>query len=75
MEREWVEIREAEDVTADHINEAADMREGLYGGDPLPWSEVIDKLEGYREDWGDKMDSPAIKHLQREVRKLLRERA
>lgn len=71
---EWIEIRTAEDVTPAHISEAADMREGLYGGSPLSWSEVIDKLEGYREDWGSDMESPAIKHLQREVRRVLRER-
>ena len=71
---EWTEIREAKDVTPAHIEEAADMREGLYGGYPLSWDDVISRLEGYREDWGSEMDSPAIKHLQREVRRLLRER-
>lgn len=74
MDHEYVEIRTAEDVTPAHIEAAADMREGIYGGIPLSWGEVIDKLEGYREDWGSEMDSPAIKHLQREVRKLLKER-
>ena len=69
-----MDIRTVEDVTAGHIEEAADMRGGLYGGKPLSWMEVIDKLEGYDDDWGSSMESPAIKYLQREVRRELRER-
>jgi hypothetical protein len=68
------EIREPGDVTEAHIEEAAEMRDGIYGGVPLDWHEVIYKLETLDEDWGDSMESPAIKHLQREVRKLLKER-
>lgn len=65
-------IRNPADVTADHIEDAASMRAGEYGGEPLSWDEVIDRIESGDEDWGNSMDSPAIKHLQREVRKLLR---
>lgn len=68
------EIREAGDVTEAHIEEAADLREGLYGGERVPWNEVIDRIEASDEDWGTTMDSPAIKHLQRETNRVLRER-
>lgn len=67
-------IRESADVTEAHIEDAADMREGLYGGVPSTWTEVIDRLESDREDWGSDMLSPAILHLQRETRRVLRER-
>lgn len=71
---EYREIRTADDVTDDHIETAADCREGLYGGEKLDWLETIDWIEGRDEDWGSDMESPAIKHLQREVRRVLRER-
>lgn len=74
MEYEWTEIRTAEDVTSEHIEEAADMREGQYGGTPLNWGEIIDKLEGGYEDWGSSIDSPAIRFLKRETNRVLRER-
>lgn len=74
MEREITKIRVPTDVTEAHIQEAADMREGLYGDRRLPWEEVIDRLEGYTEDWGDQMDSPAIRYLQQQVRRELRGR-
>jgi hypothetical protein len=67
------EIRQAIDISPEHIEEAASMRAGEYGGEVLTWDEVIDRLErGSDEDWGTAMDSPAIKHLQREVRARLR---
>lgn len=72
---EYKEIREPGDVTQAHIEEAAEMREGIYGGVPLDWQEVIDRLETSDEDWGSSMESSAIKYLQKEVRKLLRERS
>lgn len=65
-------IRTAADVTADHIEDAAAMRAGEYGGEPLSWEDVIDKLEQADEDWGTSMTSDAIKYLQREVRAALR---
>jgi len=68
------EIKDAADVTPAHIEEAADMREGQYGGYPLPWEEIIDRLQTYDEEWGSTMDSPAIKYLQSETRRVLRER-
>ncbi len=70
----WVEIRDREDVTDTHVEEAADCREGLYGGVPLTWDEVISRVEGRNEDWGSSMDSPAIRELQRRTRLLLKER-
>lgn len=73
MDREWNEIREAADVTEAHIEEAVDMRSGLYGGVKLPWQDVISQLESGDDDWGDSMESPAIKHLQREVNRRIRE--
>jgi hypothetical protein len=74
MAAEYRPIRTAEDVTAAHIETAADCREGLYGGEKLSWLEVIDRVEASDEDWGSDMTSPAIKHLQREVRRVLSER-
>lgn len=68
------EIRLASDVTEAHIEEAADCREGLYGGVPLDWHDTIAQVEGRDEDWGDSMESEAIRYLQRETRKRLRER-
>ncbi len=68
------EIRQESDVTAEHIEEAADLREGLYGGEPVSWYETIDRIEASGEDWGQSMDTPAIKYLQRETRRVLRER-
>ena len=72
--REIKRIETAEDITQQHINDAADMRESEYGGRHLTWEEVIYKLETSTEDWGDSMESPAIKHLQKEVKKVLKER-
>ena len=72
---DWKEIREPSDVTQAHIEEAADMRQGAYGGVRLSWNDVIDKLEASDEDWGSDMTSPAITHLKRETNKLVRERA
>jgi hypothetical protein len=66
------EIREPQDVTPDHIEDATSMRAGEYGGEVIPWDDVIDRLESSGEDWGSSLDSPAIKHLQREVRSALR---
>jgi hypothetical protein len=65
---EWKKIRFAGDVTDDHVAEAKDMRDGLYGDGPLPWDEVIDRIEAADEDWGDSMESKAIKELKRRVR-------
>ncbi len=73
-DRTYVEIRDASDVTDAHVEEAADCREGLYGGEPLTWLEVIDRVEGRDEDWGSDMSSPAVKELQRRTRLLLKER-
>ena len=70
---DYLEIREASDVTEAHIAEAMDCRSGLYGGDRLSWDETISRIEGYREDWGSSMESPAIRYLKREVNKRLRE--
>jgi hypothetical protein len=67
------EIRQPGDVTTEHVEEAASMRAGEYGGEVIPWDEIIDRLErGTDDDWGSQADSPAIKYLQREVRALLR---
>jgi len=74
MAAEYRLILTANDVTDAHIETAADCREGLYGGEKLPWLEVIDRVEASDEDWGSDMSSPAIKHLKREVAKILRER-
>lgn len=75
MDTEWTEIRTAEDVTEAHVTQAADLREAEFGGSKLSWDEVVTKLEKYNdEDWGSEMTSPAIKHLQREVRKVLKDR-
>ena len=65
------EIRFASDITEEHVQEAADMRSGLYGGEVLSWDDVIDRLESSDEDWGNSMDSEAIKALKRRVRVLL----
>jgi hypothetical protein len=67
------EIREPEDVTEANIEEAVEMRQGIYGGVPLSWEDVIYRLETSDEDWGSSMESPAIKHLQKEVRRRIRE--
>ena len=73
---EFREIRDRQDVTDDHVEEAADMREGMYGGERLDWDDIIDKLErNSGEDWGSEATSPAIIELKRRVRALLRERA
>lgn len=66
------QIKEASDVTPEMIEEAADMRSGLYGGYRLGWGEIVDRLETSDTDWGSSMESPAIKHLQRSVRERLR---
>ncbi len=70
---EYHEIKNPEDVTEDHIAEAVDLRSGLYGGVPASWFDTIAHIESSQEDWGSDMDSLAIKHLQKEVRKRLRD--
>jgi len=69
------EIREPGDVTETHIEDAVAMRLGEGGWEKMSWEDVIDRLEGLGEDWGNDMSSPAIKHLQREVRRAIREAA
>lgn len=66
-------IIRAEDVTQAHIDEAVDCRSGAYGGEAMPWPDVIDRIEASGEDWGSDMDSEAIRHLKKEVRNAMRE--
>lgn len=78
------EVRVAADVTEQDILDACSMREPLYGenGDrPKPWPDVIDSLESYDfatdtyVDWGDSMESEAIRYLKREVNRRMKEAA
>lgn len=78
------EVRTAADVTEQDIVDACDMREPLHGENydkPMPWDEVIYKLESYDHatgtyvDWGSSMDSEAIKYLKREVNRRMKEAA
>lgn len=69
---EYREIWNAEDVTEAHIEEAISLRSGEYGGEVVPWDEVIDRIEASDEDWGSFSDSPAIRHLKAEVNRAIR---
>jgi hypothetical protein len=74
MERELRLIREAADVTDDHVEQAASSRAGEFGGQPESWADTIDRLEQWSgEDWCSSFDSAAIKELKRRVAALLRE--
>lgn len=69
---EYKDIRTADDITDDHVQEAADARQGAYGDRPATWEEVIDRLEKWSgEDWGTDMHSEAIRALKRRVNKEL----
>jgi hypothetical protein len=67
--KDFKQIRNASDITDIHVQGAIDMRDGLYGGEPLPWPDVIERLENNSgEDWGSDWNSPAIRELKRRVR-------
>jgi hypothetical protein len=64
----------ATDITDRHVSDAVLMRDGLFGGEPLPWVEIIDRLElTLNEDWGSDTESAAIQELKRRVRHAQRD--
>lgn len=60
----------AADVTADLLKTAEDVFEGFFDDDqPIDWGGFIDRLERWSErDWGNQIDSPAIRKVQRHIR-------
>lgn len=65
----YKDIRLAADITDEHVQAAADEREGWQGEPPTRWTDVIDRLErDSGEDWGSDPDSEAIRELKRRVR-------
>lgn len=72
--------REAADVTDEIIEMAYGYCDAPMGGHMLSWEEVWDRTDGarldngQRLDWGNSLDTPAMRKVQREVRRLLKER-
>lgn len=72
--------RQAADVTTELVELVYGYAEAPMGGHMLTWEELWDRTDGARLndgstlDWGDQLDTPAMRKVQREVRRLLRER-
>ena len=71
---------EAADVTPEIVEAAYAYAESPMGGRMLDWEEIWDRTDGLRLDsgqtldWGGTLDTPAMRKVQREVRRLLKER-
>ena len=77
----YTTIVTAEDVTEEVLEMAWSVIEGWFGsGDKkIDWESVWDRLDGYvmkdgsEIDMGGEMDTPAMRKIQREIRKMIRE--
>jgi hypothetical protein len=69
------EVRTAEDVTDELLEMVQGIVEGWYNEGPIDWENVWDRLEkqtlddGRGIDMGDDLGTPAIRKIQREIRK------
>lgn len=79
--REWV-MTEPDDVTETVIEEGQNIVEGWYMDCPIEWEDLVNRLEEYLLGKGpdgrdlvfdDQMDGPALRKLQRELRRFKRE--
>lgn len=77
---EYRQIVSAEDVTDEVLEIAWDKVEGWHMDGPgIDWEDVWDRMDGAslddgrRIDMGGTMDSPAMKKIQKEMRKRKRE--
>lgn len=77
----YTTIVTAEDVTEEVLEMAWSVIEGWYqGGDrKIDWESVWDRMDGYvmkdgsEIDMGGEVDTPAMRKIQREIRKMIRE--
>ena len=69
-------ITETADVTDDIVDYAIDTADGFFPpGEPIDWSDLIDRMESVGADglnFGNSMESPAIRKIQRAVREARR---
>lgn len=70
-------VTTAKDVTDEIIEKAYEVAEGWYADSPIEWDDVWDRMEGtsYLDSgaylhWGSETDTPAMRKIQREVRKM-----
>lgn len=79
MNREWHDVTEAADVTEQVLEMARDVIDGWYSDGPIDWENVWDRMEGISSDgrwylsWGNDNDTPAMRKIQRVIRKERRE--
>lgn len=76
---DYFPVRTAEDVTEDVIEGAWGIIEGWYMDTPIDWEDVWDRLESTplrgwaKPDLGGTIGTPAMKKIQREMKKRKRE--
>lgn len=77
---EYRRIREAVDVDDEIVEAALSIVDGFYATRPaIDWEDVLDRMEmrrdarGRQYDLGGDADSPAIRKIKREVRRIRRE--
>jgi trehalose utilization protein len=71
--REYRELTTAADVTPDVLEDAEQVLDGWFSGDErIDWEDFLDRLVKYANGHYDfpEYDNPAVKKVQRHVRKL-----
>ncbi|MEU8791549.1 hypothetical protein [Streptomyces sp. NPDC048643] len=69
----------ADDITDEIVDMAVEIVDGWYQNTRVDWEDVLERLDrqtlsdGRGLDFGESMTSPAIRCLQRRVRKAIRE--
>lgn len=77
----YTQVIQAKDVTQEILDMAWSVIEGWYnsGDDRIDWDDVWDRLDGSSLDdgtfldLGDQEDTPAMRKIQREMRKIINE--
>lgn len=71
---EYTEVRTADDVTDEIIEIVMSVVDGWYQTGPIDWEDLLDRVDGNELadgtmiDFGDSLDSPAIRKVKRVVR-------
>lgn len=66
-------IVNAEDVTPEILEVAENIVDGWYQTGPIDWENVWERMENQDIDLGSDLDSPAMRKIQRHIRKIRKE--
>ncbi|NUT90899.1 MAG: hypothetical protein HOY78_02600 [Saccharothrix sp.] len=75
----YTTVTSADDVPQELLDHAVESADSRFGDGPIDWNLLIDRLDGWEfpdgllADFGDDMDSPAIRKIKAHVRKVRRD--